>query len=147
MSFGLSNIYKSLVRHLVDTVAEIERSGASPDIEYYPWDSRGDQSELPTKDLIGLAGWTFKEDKGLWLIHTGITLSTFNDENLFREIAILDVIHDMWGEGQTVLLRDNAGNEITQLVVSDFEMMPAGTSEKRNMRPVGIELLRTAPGG
>lgn len=143
MAFGLINIYQSLVRHVVDTVDYIRDTGVSSDIEYHDWDSRGDEAELPNVDLIGLAGWTFREDKGLWLVHAGVTISTINDDNLFREIRIADSIHDMWGEGKTVRLLDNDGEEQSQLVVNDFELMAAGQSEKRNYRPIGLELLRT----
>lgn len=143
MSLRISNIYKSLVRHLVDTIQIIESKGISTNIAYYDWDSRGDESELPVKDLIGLSGWTFREDRGLWVIHAGITISTINDDNLIREIALVDEIHEMWGEQCVIPLRDNTGAECTQLVVDEFEMLPSGQSEKRNYRPIGLALMRT----
>lgn len=142
MSFRVSNIYKSLVRHLVDTIEHARP--VSPSLRYYSWDSRGEENELEAVDLVGLAGWTFKENRGLWQIHCGITLSTINDENLLREAEIIDAIHDRWGEESPVAMRDDTGAEYTQLIVKDFEMLPAGTSEKRNYRPLGLELLRTS---
>lgn len=144
MIFRVSNIYKSLVRHLVDTIDVIKANNVSPGLDYYAWDMRDDKAELGGRDLIGLAGWTFRENRGLWVVHAGITISTINDENLFREAAIIDAIHDMWGEEMPVPMRDDNGDEYTQLVVKEFEMMPAGTSEKRNYRPIGLELLRTS---
>lgn len=144
MTFRISNIYKSLVRHVVDTVTIIENKGVSTDIRYHDWDSRGDESELPSSDLIGLAGWTFREERGLWVINAGITISTVNDDNLFREIALIDEVHDLWGEQCVVPLRDDAGVELSQLVVDEFELMPSGQSEKRNYRPIGLTLLRTS---
>lgn len=143
MAFKLSNIYKSLVRHIVDTCADIRSDGVSLNIEYYPWDSRGDEAELPNVDLIGLAGWSFRENGGLWEIHCGITVSTLNDENLMREVAIMDAVHDKWGEDLTIPMRDDEGNEFTQLMVAEFEMLAPGQSEKRNYRPIGLTLRRT----
>lgn len=143
MTFRISNIYKSLVRHMVDTVQSIEQKGISTGIRYHDWDSRGDESELPPVDLIGLAGWTFREDRGLWVINAGITISTINDDNLFREIALIDEIHDIWGEQCVIPLRDDAGYEASQLMVDEFELLPSGQSEKRNYRPIGLTLMRT----
>lgn len=146
MAFKISNIYKSLVRHAVDTIESIKDQGVSPLMQYHSWDARGEENELPSVDLIGLAGWTFREDGGLWVINCGVTVSTINDDNLFREALILDIIHDFWGEAITIPLRDDNGNEYTQLRVEDFEIMPAGQSEKRNYRPVGLGLQRTGSG-
>lgn len=144
MTFKVSNIYKSLVRHVNDTVDALKASGISAEVEYYAWDSRGEEAELEEKDLVGLAGWTFEENGGLWRIHAGITLSTINDENLLREAEMMDIIHDLWGEDCVVPMRDDQGNEYTQLVVKHFEVLAAGQSEKRNYRPIGMELLRTS---
>lgn len=145
MAFNISSIYKSLLRRVVDTIAEVQSQSISPNLTYYAWDSRNDEAELEPFDLLGLGGWTFQENRGLWLIHTGLTLSTINDENLFREVEILGVIHEMWGENANIPLLDTeTGVEYTSLVSTEFEIMPAGTSEKRNFRPIGIELRRTA---
>lgn len=142
-SFKISNIGKSLMRHVMDTVDHIRENSIAPSLEYYAWDSRGDEAELEPADLIGLAGWTFKENQGLWEIHCGLTLSTLNDENLFREMAIIDSIHDFFGEDCKIPMRGDDGEEYTQLVVTEFEMLPAGHSEKRNYRPIGVTLRRT----
>lgn len=144
MTFKISNIGKSLMRQIMDTIDQIKADGYSEDLTYYAWDSRGEEAELVEADLIGLAGWTFKENRGLWEVHAGITISTVNDENLFREMAIVDAIHDMFGEECVVPMRDEAGDEYTQLTVAEFEMLPAGNSEKRNFRPIGLQLKRTS---
>lgn len=146
MAFKISNIYGSIIKHLVDTIEAAKTSGVSPDLEYYAWDSRGDEAEMPADDLIGLAGWSFSENRGLWEIHCGITISTFNDENLFREVALIDAVHEKWGEDCVVPMLDDLGNEYTQLVVKEFDMLPAGQSEKRNYRPIGLTLRRTSSG-
>lgn len=145
MAFQLSSIYRSLLRRVVETIDDVRDQGISSTLTYYAWDSRNDQAELEAMDLLGLAGWTFRENKGLWMIHAGLTLSTLNDENLVREVAIMDVIHNRWGENASIPLYDiDEGTVYTNLVVSEFEVMPAGTSEKRNFRPIGLELKRTA---
>jgi len=144
MSFRISNVGKSLMRHLMDTIDAVKAADVSPGLEYYAWDSRSDEAELSEVDLIGLAGWTFKENRGLWDVYAGITISTINDENLFREMAIIDAVHDMFGDDCVIPMRDDNGDEYTQLVVHEFEMLPAGNSEKRNYRPIGLQLKRTS---
>lgn len=144
-AFDLESLYKSLVRHVQNTIKVVKLQSISPSLEYYAWDSRGEVQETATSDLIGIAGWSFKENGGLWEIRSGLTLSTYNDVNLFREVKILNVIHDMWGEQCKVPMVDKVtGVEFTQLVVVDFDMLPGGGSaEQRNYRPIGIDLLRT----
>lgn len=143
MPFSISAIYKSLVRHVLDTVEDVRDQGIA-ELEYWAWDSRGDENEPEAKDLIGIAGWTFTENGGLWVIHAGITISTINDENLFREAEIIDAIHNRFGEECLIPMRDpQTGQEYTQLVVKGFEMLPSGNSSKRNYRPIGLQLRRT----
>ena len=148
MAYRLSSIYKSLIRHVRDMIDDIRDSGVSPGLKYYAFDSRGEEAEVENDDLVGLAGWTFDENRGLWLIRCGINVSTIFDRNLLREIEIVDKIHDWFGEDQIVPLRDpDTGEEYTQLVVKHFEMAPTLQSEKRNYRPVSLELLRTSTDG
>lgn len=148
MAFQISAVYKSLIRHLMDCIDTIKDKGISPNLTYYAFDSRGEKAELEPDDLIGLAGWSFEENGGLWIVRCGIHISTINDENLFREVAFMDEIHDFFGEDLTVPMRDpETGEEYTQLVVKAFEVMPASFSEKRNYRPIGIELRRTSNNG
>lgn len=144
--FDLESLYKSLIRHVQATITAVKAEGISTNLAYYAWDSRGEVSEADHTDLIGLAGWSFKENGGLWEVRSGLTLSTYNDVNLFREIKIMNVIHNFWGEGAKVPMVDkDTGVEFTQMVVSDFDMLPGGGgAEQRNYRPVGIELLRTS---
>lgn len=143
MTFRISNIYKSLVRQITDDV-ERAKAGVSPDLQYHSWDTRAEEAELPPTDLVGLAGWTFDEDRGLWTVHCGITISTINDQHMLREIDLIDLFHDSWGEQRTIPLYDDAGTEAGQLMVDHFEILVAGYSEKRNYRPLGMTLRRTA---
>jgi hypothetical protein len=145
--FDLESLYKSLVRKVQEVITEINTAGISTNLQYYSWDSRGEEQELPDTDLLGLAGWAFRENGGLWEVRAGLTLSTMNDQHLFREIEMIDIIHANWGEGSQIPMVDkDTGQEFTVMVVVDFDMMPAGNSEKRNYRPIGIELLRTDNG-
>ena len=145
--FNLSSLYKSLIVHTQKLIDQALAEGRSDDLQYYAWDSRGELAELPDTDLIGLSNWTFRENGGLWEIRAGITLSTYNDVNLFRQMDLMDLLHDYFGESiQVPLVNKDTGEQFSNLVVSDFDMLPSGQSERRNYLPVGVELLRTSSG-
>ncbi len=145
--YNLTSLYKSLILQVQKVIVDAHAADLTTDMIYYAWDSRGETGELPNKDLIGLSNWTFRENGGLWEIRAALTLSTYDDENLFRQMEILDVIHNYFGEEVQVPMVDkDTGEQYTNLVVSDFDMLPTGQSERRNYLPIGIELLRTASG-
>ena len=148
MSYSLESIYKSLVAEIQEIIKDVKFQGISPDLGYHPWDSRGDVTELPDTDLIGLVDWTYAENGGLSTTTCGIMLSTRNDSNLFKEVKIRDVIRNHCvnkpGDFKTWRILDNNGEEYTVFQVTDFEVLPSGRSEVRNTRHIGIELMKTA---
>ena len=148
MAYSLESIYKSMIAEIQVIIGQINMAGISSDLEYHAWDSRGDITELPDKDLLGLVDWTYSENGGLSVVTSGMMLSTRNDANLFKEVQILDVIRDHCvgpnGTYKTWRLYDDYGEEYAQFQISDFEVMPSGRSEIRNTRHIGIELMKTA---
>jgi len=148
MSYSLHSLYVSLIAKIQEIISDSLSAGISEDLQYHSWDSRGDITELPDTDLIGLVDWTYAENGGLSTVSTGIMISTRNDENLFKEVDILDIIRNHCVESSGHLkswrILDEDGEEYTQFQVSDFEVLPAGKSELRNTRHVGIELMKTA---
>lgn len=148
MAYSLSSIYKSLIAEIQDIIQDARSQGISSDLAYHAWDSRGDITELPDTDLIGLVDWTYSENGGLSTVTSGIMLSTRNDANLFKEVEILDVIRNHCihkpGNFKTWRILDDNGEEYTVFQVTDFEVLPSGRSEVRNTRHIGIELMKTA---
>lgn len=142
MSKIMSTLYKSLVRSIGDLIEEAKTTTGDAGIEYWSWESRADENDMPTQTLMGLSDYTFRENLGLWEVRCGIVISTYNDRNLHQESEILDIVHTMFGEHKTVDLYDELGNVFSQLAVTDFEIMPMGQSELRNYRTVGLELKR-----
>ena len=146
--YSLNSIYKSLIAQIQLIVQDARNNGISTTLEYHAFDSRGDITELPDKDLIGLVDWTYAENGGLSSVSTGFLLSTINDANLFKEVAIMDLIRqhciERPGKFKSWPIYDDDGNEYTQFQVSDFEVLPSGRSEIRNTRHIGIELMKTA---
>lgn len=143
MSRLISSVYKSLLRSISDLIKEVNDSTAV-DAEYRAWEGRDDEDKLPQKTLIGLTGYNFDENNGLWIVRFGIAVSSYNDANLMDEMDILDVIHDRFGWKKKVDLRDpDTGDIISQMHVNIFHIMPMSQSELRNYRVVSVELMRT----
>lgn len=113
-------------------------------MDYHNWESRADENKLPKMTLIGTDGFSFRENQGRWLIRFALAVSSYRDANLANEIELIGAIQDRWGEGQKVTLLDvTDGSVDSEMVVSEFEVMPMAQSELRNYRTIGIELLRT----
>jgi hypothetical protein len=144
----LSSIYKSLVRSVVDLIDEINAVNLTDSpMQYISWDSRYDEDKLPATTLLGIDGFTWTENKGLWVTRYGLGLSSYRDANLLNEIDIIDKIHAATGEHQKIRLLDpETGDEIAEMVTAAWELAPMAQSQMRNYRTISIELLRTANG-
>lgn len=142
-SHTISTIYKSLVRAVNDLVEEVStRTGE--DCRYWAFESRADEDKMPQQTVIGVDGFTFNENKGLWIIRAGISISSYNDRNGHEEAEMLDIVHELFGYQNKISLRNpDTGEIFSELYVVDFDILPGSQSELRNYRTVGIELLRT----
>ena len=146
--FNLPAVYAAMVRKVQDIISATTNAGISADLQYMAWDSRGDITELPNTDLIGVADWTYDEtDLHLPEIEFAILLSVHKDTNLFREAEILEQIrkvcvHSTKPEYLVWTMYDEENNPFAQLQVTDFSVMPSGESEARSVRQVGISLKR-----
>lgn len=143
MSRIISTIYKSLVRSVNDLIDVVASETGEP-CAYWAFESRADEDKMPPITVLGVDGFTFHENKGLWMIRAGISLSTRNDRNNHEEAEILDIVHRLFGYHQKVALRHpETGEVFSELYVTEFDVMPMGQSELRNYRTIGLELLRT----
>lgn len=144
MPSPISAIVKSLIRHCVDLVDDINAT-TSHQVQYWSWETRADEDKLPKVALLGLDNFHFEERLGLWEINCSFGLSSYHDSNLLDEIELLDKIFDACHHGQRVtLLNPIDGTEIDQLVVTDFEISPMAESMYRNYRTVSLNLRRTS---
>lgn len=141
-------LYKSAVRKVVDLIDELQTTTGNPEIAYHDWESRADENKLPKVTLLGIDGFTFEENRGLWVVRFGIGLSSWQDTNLLNEMEMLGVIHAMTGEGTKFAYLDpETGEELSELVVAAWNLSPMAQTQLRNYRTISIELLRTAGDG
>lgn len=145
MPSPIPSIYKSTIRAVNDMITQLNtESIIDKTIQYHNWESRGEEAKLPTTTLIGLDGFSFDENNGLWLVRTALAISSYLDANLLDEIVLIGRIHDFFGKDKKIPLRElTAGGVVSELVVTDFRMMPMAQSEIRNYRTIGLELNRT----
>lgn len=140
----ISGVYKSITATLANMIDEIVAT-TGHHITYHSWESRSDEDKLPKHTLIGMDGFSFEENEGLWVVRFAIGISSFQDFNLLDEMDIIDIVHAWTGEKKKVKLLDPVtGAEVSELVVEAWRLMPMSQSELRNYRTIGVELLRTA---
>lgn len=137
-------IYKSIVRWTMDLIEELNATGDFRQLTYQDWENRADENKLPATTLFGLDGFSFDENQGLWVLRFAFALSSHRDENLMDEIELVSAIQRRTGEGEKIPLREmTAGDQVSELKVVAWQMMPMAQSLLRNYRVMGIEALRT----
>lgn len=137
-------VYKSIIRFTTDVIAEINSVGTFREVQWHNFESRNDENQLPAATLVGLDGFSFDENQGLWIIRVALAISSFHDLNLLEEIELIDRIHQHFAEGQKIPLLEMAdGEQINELVITNFVMLPMAQSEVRNYRTIGLEIKRT----
>lgn len=139
-------LYKSIMRYTSEVLDAVNASGQYPLVSYQDWESRGDEDKLPRNTLIGVEGFGWRENRGLWDVRFGLGISSFRDANLLVEVELIDFLHTKFGEGRKVPLYDVIGEDAVQtseLVSTDFNVLPMAKSTYRNYRTIGIELMRT----
>lgn len=140
-TYGPLQIYRSMLRF----VSDFSASCTIP-LSYYAWDSRDDESEIKSVDVIGLSGWSFKDEQALLAVNFGVTASTIYDHNLMRESDIMDQLWRVARVGATIPVRDmTTGLEVNQLVVNSFELISGDRQLLRNYRSAAMSALLTAP--
>lgn len=147
--FSIESVYKSAIKQVQTIRNQLIAAGISTDMKYYAWDARGQETELPKTDLIGIAGWSYEENEGLPVIQIGIVISMLLDQNQFREVQAMDFIRNTFvgssGDYKTMaLVTPNDNQEYSVLQVTAFEIMPAGRSEIRSTRNIAVEFIRSS---
>lgn len=141
----LSSIYKSIVRNTVDLISDINATMPGVDLRYQDWESRFDENSLPKTNLLGVDGFTWEENNGLWVTRHGLALSSYRDANLLNEIELIDAIHAWTGERKKLdILNPVTGELVGEFVVAAWQLAPMAQSQFRNYRTISLELLRTS---
>jgi len=145
MASPIPGVYKSIIRTVVDMIDSLNQQQIiEKPIEFHNWESRGEEANLPKSTLIGVDGFSFDENDGRWMIRFALAISSYLDANLLNEVELIGIIHETLGKNCKVPLRElSAGEVVSELVVTEFRVLPMAQSEIRNYRTIGIELNRT----
>lgn len=129
-------------------IEELDATNLWGDISYHDFESRNDENKLPNNTLIGVDGFSFSENRGMWIVRFALAISSYRDRNLLNEIEMIGEIQNWFGEHKKIkLLHMDDGSEVNEMVVTDFEMLPMAQSEQRNYRTIGVEIKRTGTDG
>ena len=140
----ISAIYKSLQRSVVEIIGEIKTQTNNQNVSYWSWENRADENELPKQTIVGVSGFEFDENHGLWVVRWSIGVSPWEDFNLDKQMQMLDVIFNNLKVGSKVnLLHPETGELVSEMVIVDFHVAPATTTEIRNYRVISFEMRRT----
>lgn len=139
-----STVYKSVVRATTDLIEQITSTIPGITIRYWAWEDRMDEDKMPRETLLGVNGFSLDENRGLWVIRFGITLSTVDDANLLLEADLIDLIMEVFGEDRKIALLDpEDASVLNELVSVDCRVLPMGQTQMRNYRSIGVEMRRT----
>lgn len=87
-------------------------------LNYVDWDAHADVGKLPTSDLYGLTGLGITDNEVTHDLVFGVTLSTYNDQNLFRMTDMTDLYYRRMRALTTFALLDPAtGYEVGKIAI------------------------------
>ena len=145
MSSPIPAVYKSIIRAVSDAIDVINADPLYPTpVEYHNWEERTPETQLPQTTLIGTDGFGFDPNEGRWIIRFALAVSSYRDANMLTEVELIGKLDDIFGEGKKInLLSLSDGAIASELLVTQFRVMPMSQSELRNYRTIGMELFRT----
>lgn len=136
------------MRHVTEVIEELNAIGVFQEISFHNFESRNDENNLPRNTLVGIDGFSFDENGGMWIVRLALAISSYRDMNLLEEIELIDEVHKRMGQNNKIKLLDMTdGSEVNELVITDFQMLPMAQSEIRNYRVIGLEIKRTGTDG
>jgi len=121
-----SNLYSSVIRVTTDLIAEIRGKNLSQNLQYINWDAHVENKEIPQTDLLGIRHFNvWPEDGGILQVGVGFGVSTHQDENLFRHVAIIDHVFEAMKKGKVYsLLEALSGDSVTFMKVMEGTSVP-----------------------
>jgi hypothetical protein len=145
-TFGILDINLSIQRFTNDFIEEMRTDDIAPTLEFYNFDSRNDQAELPKNDLFGPNGFAFDEESaGFMTIATAFVSATDDDRNGLRHNTILHHLHKKLRPGRRMAILDHeTGEWVVDMVITQAALGPVGRTELRPMQALAITMIPAA---
>lgn len=129
----------STVRFLREVASEI-LAADGVGLSYVDWDDHADMNKLPMTDIYGLTGMGITENDKTHEVVFGVTLSTYNDQNLFRMTDMSDLFYRRLRAGTTFSIYDPVtGLEVGKMVFqTGTSAMPVNRVETRAVVSISV---------
>lgn len=136
----------SLVKFIQDFIANLDpiHGITSPvGVQFFDFDAHSEETELPVKDLIGLADLSWAEDEKTYEVMVSIGVSTTEDPNLFRHHDIIDALSSVLRvEDQVNLVDPATGSVIGWMVAQNgVSLLPMARTKVRGLQFLMVRFL------
>lgn len=101
MSSHLLHLWKSSVRLVTDTIAEVQTAGISPSADFINFDAHAEIAEWSNQDLLGISMFSMRLNDALIHLDFAVGVSTYDDPQLLRHIQIMDRLVEKLKPSQT----------------------------------------------
>lgn len=101
------DVVQSIKKYIMDAIAEFNEDGWV-NASFIDWDEHAELHELPSGDLLGIAGCGMTNDEGTYEVVFGIAGSTQNDNGLYRLRRMMSILFGRLRPGETFVLYDSA---------------------------------------
>lgn len=130
------NLHASLLRFCADFAEKF------PGMTPINIDAHGDESTIPSTDIVGLSGLSYRFQEHFIKITVMFGLSTVSDTNLFRLTEQMDELVELLVPTRKIRAYDaDSGEDIGWMIVEDgTSVMPVGGSETRPLQYVLVSL-------
>jgi len=144
-NYNHERLYANVVTSLMKFVEDFRKvEMISPASQYLSWDEHAEIEELPSVDLIGLAGvGLVEEEMGQFEVACGIAVSTKDDPNLTRITQLVSKLRGLFRPGQALVVYDNetAIPQTFMISAPPIAVLPIGRAETRIVQTLEVRLL------
>lgn len=113
------------------------------------FDAHASFTTIPTVDIIGPVGFSWHEDQMI-TVHTGIAISTYNDPDNLRHIALMDLLIEQLRPTMKVPIYTMVGGVPTatswMVVKADVAVEPTARDVTRSVQVITVQMLSGASG-
>lgn len=111
------------------------------------FDAHHDVDKLPLNDLVGLSNFSLQADEGAFLVECMVGITTYNDENGFRLMELVDAMFQQLLPTQRIPVVDAlSGAPLSHMVIlGGTTAMPVTGNDTRPAVFIQISALSDAP--
>jgi len=97
------DVVMSIQKYILEAIDEFNADGWIQ-LGFVDWDEHAELHELPSGDLLGIAGCGMTNDEGLYEVIFGMAASTQNDAGLYRLRKMVSILYGRLRPGENLTL-------------------------------------------